>query len=191
MTATASAKQGETYRFRGNVFPDFRKSQFNRPVKLAAPEAIHPEAGNIRQNQWKLVDFDGDGAIDLTVGIDFWGDYGWDAAFNPRGEWTRGPLHGYVYLLRNTGTTAKPVYAAPEKVMAGVRPVDPFGMPSPMWGDFDGDGDVDQADFGRFQACFSGSGTGYGPGCEVAAGRQTTASPDLKRSGPSVGGHQS
>ena len=41
------------------------------------------------------------------------------------------------------GTTAKPVYAAPEKVMAGGRPVDPFGMPSPMWGDFDGDGDLD------------------------------------------------
>jgi len=27
VTATASVKQGETYRFRGNVFPDFRKSQ--------------------------------------------------------------------------------------------------------------------------------------------------------------------
>ena len=143
VTATASVKQGETYRFRGNVFPDFRKSQFNQPVRLAAPEAIHSEPGNIRQNQWKLVDYDGDGAVDLTIGIDFWGDYGWDAAFNARGEWTRGPLHGYVYLMRNTGTTEKPAYAAPEKVMAGGRPVDPFGMPSPMWGDFDGDGDLD------------------------------------------------
>ncbi len=143
VTATASVKQGETYRFRGNVFPDFRKSQFNQPVRLAAPEAIHFQPGNIRQNQWKLVDYDGDGAVDLTIGIDFWGDYGWDAAFNARGEWTRGPLHGYVYLMRNTGTTEKPAYAAPEKVMAGGRPVDPFGMPSPMWGDFDGDGDLD------------------------------------------------
>ena len=143
ITATASVKQGETYRFRGHVFPDFRKSQFSAPVNLGAPEKIHAEPGNIRQNQWKLVDYDGDGAVDLTIGIDFWGDYGWDAAFNARGEWTRGPLHGYVYLMRNTGTTAKPVYAAPEKVMAGGRPVDPFGMPSPMWGDFDGDGDLD------------------------------------------------
>ena len=54
-----------------------------------------------------------------------------------------GPLHGYVYLMRNTGTTAKPVYAEPVKVHAGGKPVDPFGMPSPMWGDFDGDGDLD------------------------------------------------
>ena len=143
VTATASSKQGETYRFRGSVFPDFRKSQFNRPQKLAAPETIHTEPGNIRQNQWKLVDYDGDGAVDPTIGIDFWGDYGWDAAFNPRGDWTRGPLHGYVYLMRNTGTTARPVYAEPVRVQAGGRPVDPFGMPSPMWGDFDGDGDLD------------------------------------------------
>jgi len=143
VTATASVKQGEIYAYRANVYPDFLKSHFDRPAKIPVPEKILTEPGNIRQNQWKLVDYDGDGALDLTIGIDFWGDYGWDAAFNPRGEWTRGPLHGYVYLMRNTGTTAKPVYAAPEKVMAGGRPVDPFGMPSPMWGDFDGDGDLD------------------------------------------------
>ncbi|MEP0841682.1 MAG: hypothetical protein HRF43_03095 [Phycisphaerae bacterium] len=33
-----------------------------------------------------------------------------------------------------------------------------------IYGDTDGDGDVDQADYGRFQECFSGSGL-YGPGC--------------------------
>jgi hypothetical protein len=31
--------------------------------------------------------------------------------------------------------------------------------------DFDGDGDVDQSDFGVFQRCLSGPGTGYGQGC--------------------------
>jgi len=143
VTATASVKQGDIYAYRGNVYPDFLNSHFDRPQKLGAPERILTEPGNIRQNQWKLVDYDGDGALDLTVGIDFWGDYGWDAAFNRFGDWTRGPLHGYVYLMRNTGTSARPVYAEPVRVQAGGRPVDPFGMPSPMWGDFDGDGDLD------------------------------------------------
>ena len=35
--------------------------------------------------------------------------------------------------------------------------------------DFDGDDDVDQEDFGHFQACYSGSGNAAEPGCEDAA----------------------
>lgn len=143
VTATASAKDGDLFRFRGNVYPDFLRSQFAKPQKLPVPERIHAEPGNIRQNQWQLVDFDGDGVLDVTVGIDFWGDYGWDNAFDAEGQWHRGPLHGYVYLLRNRGTNERPVYAAPEKVLAGGQPVDPFGMPSPMWGDFRGTGKLD------------------------------------------------
>ena len=143
VTATASTKNGDVLRFRANAFPDFLKSQFEAPKKLPVPETIHTEPGNIRQNQWQLVDFDGDGKLDVTVGIDFWGDYGWDNAFDAQGNWHRGPLHGYVYLLRNQGTNDAPRYAAPEKVMAGGAPVDTFGMPSPMWGDFRGAGKLD------------------------------------------------
>src|SRR5262245_10276894 len=78
VTATASTQSRDTnlYSFRGNVFPDFLASQFSKPVKMAVPEKIHLEPGNIRQNQWKFVDYDGDGALDVTVGIDFWGDFG-------------------------------------------------------------------------------------------------------------------
>ncbi len=147
ITSTASEKKGDLYRFRANVHPLFKTSQFTAPVRLAVPESIHTEPGNIRQNQWKLVDFDGDGALDVSVGIDFWGDFGalngGEGAFDDSGRWTRGPLRGYVYLLRNTGSTEKPVYAAPARVMAAGKPVDPYGMPSPSWGDFDGDGDLD------------------------------------------------
>ena len=171
VTATASVKQGDIFAYRGNVYPDFLQSHFDRATKLGAPERILTEPGNIRQNQWKLVDYDGDGALDLTVGIDFWGDYGWDAAFNRFGDWTRGPLHGYVYLMRNTGTTASPVYAEPVRVQAGGRPVDPFGMPSPMWGDFDGDGDLDLL-CGEFRDSFTyyeNTGTRTRP--DYAAGR--------------------
>ena len=171
VTATASVKQGDIFAYRGNVYPDFLNSHFDRPEKLGAPERILTEPGNIRQNQWKLVDYDGDGALDLTVGIDFWGDYGWDAAFNRFGDWVRGPLHGYVYLMRNTGTTARPAYADPVRVQAGGRPVDPFGMPSPMWGDFDGDGDLDLL-CGEFRDSFTyyeNTGTRTRP--DYAAGR--------------------
>ena len=147
ITATASVKRGEIFDFQGNMFPDFLKSQFGQPVKLPVPMKIHTEPGSIRQNQWKLVDYDGDGALDVTLGIDFWGDFGplngGEGAFNAKGEWTRGKLRGYVYLLRNTGTTAKPVYAAPVRLQAGGKDIDPYGMPSPMWGDFRGTGKLD------------------------------------------------
>ncbi|MDO8542288.1 MAG: VCBS repeat-containing protein [Opitutaceae bacterium] len=178
VTATASVKDGDRYKFRASVFPDFLKTQFTKPQRLAVPERIHPEPGNIRQNQWKFVDYDGDGALDVTVGIDFWGDFGalsgGEDAFDAQGRWTRGPLRGYVYLLRNTGTTAKPVYAAPEKVMAGGKPVDPYGMPSPSWSDFDGDGDLDLL-CGEFVDSFTyyeNTGTRRQP--VYAAGRKLT-----------------
>jgi hypothetical protein len=147
VTATSSVKAGETYQYRGNTFPDFLHTQFNQPKKLGVPEKILTQPGNIRQNQWQLVDFDGDGALDVSVGIDFWGDFGplngGEGAFNAKGEWTRGKLRGYVYVIRNTGTTEHPKYAAPFRLQAGGQDVDPYGMPSPMWGDFRGTGKLD------------------------------------------------
>ncbi len=182
VTATASAKPAgsETYSYRGNVFPDFKKTQFTNPVKLGVPEKILTEPGNIRQNQWKFVDFDGDGALDVTIGIDFWGDFGplngGEGAFNAKGEWTRGKLRGYVYLLRNTGTTERPTYAAPVRLQAGGKDIDPYGMPSPSWGDFDGDGDLDLM-CGEFRDGFTyyeNTGTRtrpvYAAGRELASG---------------------
>ena len=59
------------------------------------------------------------------------------------GRWKNGPLHGFVYWLRNTGTTAAPVYAAAAQVMAAGGPVDTYGCPTPNFADFDGDGDLD------------------------------------------------
>jgi hypothetical protein len=136
VTASVSVKEGDRLRYRGNVYPDFISSRFEKPRRLTAPEEIPIEAGNVRQNQWQLFDYDGDGDLDLSLGIDFWGDYGWDNAYDKSGNWLRGPLHGYVFLLRNLGTNEAPRYAAPEKVLAGGTPVDPYGMPSPMWADF-------------------------------------------------------
>ncbi len=178
VTATDSAKPSgsEIFSYRGNVFPDFLNSQFAKPTALGVPEKILTEPGNIRQNQWQLVDFDGDGALDVSVGIDFWGDFGalngGEGAFNARGEWTRGKLRGYVYIIRNTGTTAAPAYVAPFRLQAGGKDVDPFGMPSPCWGDFDGDGDLDliTGEFRDGFTYFENTGTRTAP--VYAAGRE-------------------
>lgn len=94
----------------------------------------------IRANQWKLEDMDGDGDDDILVGLGVWDDYGWDNAFDSLGRWTRGPLHGYVYLLEN----AHGRYNSGGRLRTtdGAL-IDQFGAPSPNVGDFDGDGDKD------------------------------------------------
>jgi len=116
---------------------------FSRSKKIYHTDKVETGFDRIRANQWKYVDYEGDGDLDLLVGHGVWDDYGWDNAFNEKGEWTRGPLHGYSYIVINNGTTDKPKYAEPEKIMAGNSPADVFGMPSPCMEDFDGDGDLD------------------------------------------------
>ena len=124
------------------VYPDFVKTGLDKPVKLALPPNIGHK-GKIRANQWKTLDYDGDGRLDLVVGIGDWSAYGWDDAYDKTGRWTNGPLHGYVYLLRNSGTNGKPKYDKPRKLTAGGKAIDVFGWPSPNFADFDGDGDLD------------------------------------------------
>ncbi|MCX7819644.1 MAG: exo-alpha-sialidase [Kiritimatiellae bacterium] len=121
--------------------PDFLRSGLERSVPLLVPANIHPN--RVRANMWRYADYDGDGSLDLVVGVDDWTDYGWDNAYDPAGRWTNGPLRGFVYVLRNAGTSRTPRYERPAKLIAGDRPVEVFGWPSPNLGDFDGDGDLD------------------------------------------------
>ena len=124
------------------TYPDFLKTGFSKGEKIeGVPQNVHTNA--VRANLWRYVDYDGDGAQDLIVGADDWKAYGWDNAYNAEGVWTNGPLHGYVYVVRNRGTNAKPDYGEPVKVLAGGKPVDVFGWPSPNFADWDGDGDLD------------------------------------------------
>ncbi len=129
---------------KGNYFPNFKKTALEDPVALGDPDKIHVGEGRTRANQWKFVDHDGDGDLDLAVGIGYWGDYGWDDAWDAKGQWKNGPLRGYVYLLENTGTTQAPIYGEPRQMMTrDEKPIDVYGMPSPSFEDFDQDGDLD------------------------------------------------
>ncbi len=93
----------------------------------------------IRFNQWKYVDYENDGDLDIVVGIQDGADYGWDNAFNDEGVWVNGPLHGLVYLVENEGGR----YRMKGKIEAGGSPIDVYGAPSPNFDDYDNDGDLD------------------------------------------------
>ena len=125
-------------------FVDFLKEgTSSRQVKLNLSEAVDAAWKKPREKQWRLFDYDGDGDHDVVIGFAPWDDYGWDDAYDKNGKWTNGPLHGFVYLARNTGTDAAPAYDKPVKIEAGGKPVDVYGRPSPNLADFDGDGDLD------------------------------------------------
>lgn len=123
----------------GQMYPEFMQTQFQNPVPIPLKKKVY--AG--RTNQWRFFDYNGDGASDLILGVSDWRDYGWDNAFNEKGEWTHGPLHGYVYVARNKGSNEEPKHKKPVKVKAAGKAVDVFGAPSPNFADFDGDGDLD------------------------------------------------
>jgi len=121
------------------------KFDFSKPNSIEAKS--HPDdrvKGRTRGNMWRYVDFDGDGDHDIAVGIGDWTDLAWDHAYDNNGHWRNGPLHGYVYVVTNEGTDAKPKYAdSPYRLRAGGGDVDVYGWPSPNFADFDGDGDLD------------------------------------------------
>jgi hypothetical protein len=156
----------------GHEHPDFLKTGLDQSVKLPLPANIHPN--KVRANQWRYVDYDGDQQLDLIVGVGDWTDYGWDNAYDANGHWTNGPLRGFVYFVRNTGTTARPAYAKPVKIMAGDRPLETFGWPSPNLADFDGDGDLDLlcGEFLDGFTYFENTGTRMAP--RYAPGRRLT-----------------
>ncbi|MSR51780.1 MAG: VCBS repeat-containing protein [Gemmataceae bacterium] len=122
-------------------YPDFLKSGLEKGVKLIGSANVH--RNKVRANMWRYADYDGDGLLDLIIGVGDWTDYGWDNAYDAKGNWKNGPIRGYVYLLKNTGTNAKPYYDNARKIMAGYKEVETFGWPSPNLADFDGDGDLD------------------------------------------------
>lgn len=151
---------------------DFAGQGYGKTRKLYETQ-LTTGYGNVRAKQWKMADYDGDGLHDLIVGEGYWGEYGWDNAYDRQGSWTNGPLRGWVYLLRNTGTNATPDYETPRRIEAGGKPVDVYGMPSPNLVDFDNDGDLDLLcgefldGFTYFQNTGSGTSPRYAAGIRL------------------------
>ncbi len=139
----------------GVMYPDFRKSFFEKGQTI--PMVSLRSYNRTRGDQWKFVDYNGDGALDVVLGLGVWDDYGWDDAYNAQGEWTNGPLRGYVMVALNEGSTESPKYSAWHSIESWVlntgdprdgkwtdpKTVDVYGAPSPNFADFDGDGDLD------------------------------------------------
>lgn len=123
----------------GNELLDFKSSFAEKRIPLFDGTAFDNLHHKIRFNQWKYVDFENDGDLDIIVGIQDGEDYGWDNAFDEHGVWTNGPLHGFVYLIENLDGT----YRLKDKIKAEDGPIDVYGAPSPNFDDFDNDGDLD------------------------------------------------
>ena len=123
----------------GGYFSDVRNNRLARFVPVKLPRDYHVG----RDDFWYPVDWDRDGRIDVLTGVSDWREYGWDDAFNEKGEWTRGPLHGYVWFHRNAGTNESPLYEPPRKLEAAGRPIDRYGSPAPNPVDWFGHGRLD------------------------------------------------
>jgi hypothetical protein len=161
----------------GMEHTEFFEKGIDTGVSLGvAQEDVYKSLGRTRAKQWKYVDYDGDGVQDLIAGFGVWTDYGWDDAYNEQGEWTNGPLRGYVFWLKNQRTNEAPKYAKAKQVMAGGLPVEVYGWPSPNLADFDHDGDLDllcgefRDSFTYFQNRGSRESPFYAPGQKLMIG---------------------
>ncbi len=144
---------------RRNRLEHWREVQLSRDYHVGRDDLLYP------------VDWDHDGKIDLLNGVSDWRDYGWDDAFNAKGEWTNGGLHGYVYFFRNVGTNQAPVYAKPVRLQADGEDIDLRGSPAPNPADWFGRGRLDLigGDFIDTVTLFENIGTRDHP--KLAAGR--------------------
>lgn len=136
----ASYVDGKLYVIsQGTEFADFTNNLLNKHVKIHPDRNPIDELKNVRSNMWSYVDYDNDGDRDILVGIDTWTDYGWDNAYDEKGNWKNGPLRGYLYLLENQNGK----FINRGRIKAQGEDIQSYGAPGANMADFDGDGKLD------------------------------------------------
>lgn len=128
-----SYADGKMHVFRPGIeYPDFLTQFFNKQDKIIPDVMPGHDFKKIRSNMWAYVDYDGDGDLDILVGIDDWGEYGWDNAYDKEGNWTNGRLRGFMYLLENQDGK----YINKGKILAGNKPLETYGAPGANLADY-------------------------------------------------------
>ncbi|EKF43148.1 FG-GAP repeat-containing protein [Nitratireductor indicus C115] len=124
-----------------------------REPRFGNPVVLDLEADWVKGNEYfhmaRFHDIDGDGVPELVVGTDSWDDYWpngleWNdvgyRAYDAAGRWLGGPLRGFLYAFKNTGTLSAPVLGRGRPVLGGETPLEVYGQCAPAFGDFTGDG---------------------------------------------------
>lgn len=130
----------------GHEYPDFLRTGTDKSVPLQVDrKSFYKPTGKLRGNQWSYVDFRGDGNLSLIIGLYDYSDYGWDDGYDRYGRWINGPLHGYVFRADPTAGSRKGAesFGAVTRMDADGRPIDVYGLPSPVFADFRGTGKLD------------------------------------------------
>ena len=134
----------------------FRNSGRRDSPRFAEPEEIALDADWLHAGELIhraiFADIDDDGSAELVVGTDYWDDYWPDGLewfekgycpYTSDGRWRGGPLRGHLYVFRNTGTRLDPVLGRGRPLCADGRPIEVYGMASPAFADFRGEGRAD------------------------------------------------
>ena len=105
-----------------------------------------------RGHGWQWADIDGDGREDAVCVVNDWSEYGVPGpkcplAYDANETWTNNQILAYVYWRRNTGGRGDQTkWGETQKLLFGGRAEmkpGPYGAPTVMFHDWDGDGDLD------------------------------------------------
>lgn len=136
-----------------------------------------------RTENWRYADWDGDGVVDLVVGIGLWDQYGdhrFVHAYNADGQWTAGPLRAEFYFFKNIASGTEFKFAPPVRLMTTAgESVSVYGNPTPLLVDLDRDGDLDlvSGDFLNGLVVFENVGSPTRPELLPPVPIQTSAGP--------------
>ena len=136
------------------IYNDVPQNVFWDDNEIILPKDGYSLLHHLKNSQWKLTDFDGDGVADLTC-----------AAFRAgkpslRGagakeralEFAKYPKQKKVVYLKNKGTNDKPLFDNPVEIKKENGESLAKGLAiKPMLADFDGDGDLDYIGIGQAQ----------------------------------------